>query len=229
MDYWSTNDPKEIEQFMQNIQQGKGIETYNLESWNHTSDSEFIGNLFFNDETNTFYSNFNTVENGIVHSNGIRIKASSFNEGKAKVYHDLQTKAELENTLFPRLEGLEHLIGPMAYYVTGSYIHKTSRLAKFIFPGSRIVGNASTNTSLLSLTARRGLKGVSKVSGLGSGVSLGGQIGRVGGKLLGPIGAALTLYDAATIGWELGEEYAPISTYLRKREYEKETAVPVLR
>jgi len=87
-DYWSTNDPEEIKRFMESQQWSKGQnlgEGFNFSSWTHVTDDEFVGNLTFNDETNTFYSSYGTVENGVATTVGVSIKANLVSDGLASV------------------------------------------------------------------------------------------------------------------------------------------------
>lgn len=87
MDYWSTNNPNEIARFMDTLRFGNNsiFESFNFDSWNHATDSEFTGNLTFNDKTNTFYSSYGTVEDGVLTSVGISIKASKVWDGGASI------------------------------------------------------------------------------------------------------------------------------------------------
>ncbi|WP_455589832.1 RHS repeat-associated core domain-containing protein [Bacteroides rodentium] len=86
MDYWSTNDPEAIRQFLEAAKEypygsGNFLNEVNFSSWNHSTDVEFLGNLTFNDQTNMFYSNYGTIENGIVTSIGVSFPALS-NDGE---------------------------------------------------------------------------------------------------------------------------------------------------
>lgn len=88
MDYWSTNDPNEIARLIATIcsipnARGSIIESFNFSSWNHSTDSEFLSDLTFNDETNTFYSSYGTVENGIATRVGISLPALGRNNRSA--------------------------------------------------------------------------------------------------------------------------------------------------
>jgi RHS repeat-associated protein len=93
-------------------------------------------------------------------------------------------------------EGLFSVYGP-AFQVFGSdFIPKNSSLAKFIFPTSRVVGDASKNTSLASLMFRRITpKSIGCVSWLPKSISFGGQLGRTI-PVIGNISTvATTIYD----------------------------------
>ena len=87
MDYWSTSDPNEISRFLGTLHFDNGsiFEIFNFDSWNHATDSEFTGNLTFNDQTNTFYSSYGVVENGVPTSVGISVKALNVWEGGASI------------------------------------------------------------------------------------------------------------------------------------------------
>jgi RHS repeat-associated protein len=87
MDYWSTNNPMEIQRFMESLQHGSNSisESFDFSSWKHATDAEFTGNLSFNDETNTFHTSYGMVENGEFFKNGISIKALNTWEGGASI------------------------------------------------------------------------------------------------------------------------------------------------
>jgi len=90
-DYWTTSDPATIERFMNSFKpfgENKSrlsIESFNYGSWGHASDADFIAGLTFNDENQTFYSSYGTVENGKPMIHGIQIKALNTWEGGASV------------------------------------------------------------------------------------------------------------------------------------------------
>lgn len=87
MDYWSTNDPNEIERFMDALRFNNNSisEHFNFDSWTHVTDEEFTGNLTFSDNTNTFYSSYGTVENGVPTRVGISVKATNVWDGGATI------------------------------------------------------------------------------------------------------------------------------------------------
>ena len=87
MDYWSTSDPSEISRFMSALRFGNGsiFESFNFDTWNHATDNEFTGHLTFNDETNTFYSSYGIVEDGVPTRVGVSVKASNVWEGGASI------------------------------------------------------------------------------------------------------------------------------------------------
>jgi RHS repeat-associated protein len=209
MDYWSTNDPAEIERFYNNIQSGWGISSYDYGSWDHATDAEFTSNLTYNDETGIFYSSYNTIEDNIVTSNGIKIKAydTDGNNKTAKIYHDFNQKSKFETSIIPELNGWEHTIGPSLYLPVEGFIPKKSKLAKAIFPRSSIVGHAGRNTSLVSLITHRFRP--SAAMGV-----------KATGRVLGPIGYVITAYDATTLGWELGKKYGPVTHIYTKAYFE---------
>jgi hypothetical protein len=76
-------------------------------------------------------------------------------------------------------------------------IDKNSSLARSLYPGSRVVGNASRNTSVASLTLRRALPSTRTVSWLPKATSIGGQFGRA----VPILGYVATAYDIATFPW----------------------------
>lgn len=87
MDYWSTSDPNEIARFMDAISFNNSsiFESFDFSSWNHITDDDFVGNLTFNDETNTFYTSYGVVENGIPTSVGVSVKAFNVWDGGAAI------------------------------------------------------------------------------------------------------------------------------------------------
>lgn len=70
MDYWSTNDPAEIERFMNSVRNGSAY--YNASNWTHVSDKDFTANLTYNDETFKFYTSFSYYDKkGILTCEGV--------------------------------------------------------------------------------------------------------------------------------------------------------------
>ena len=61
-DYWSTNDPSQILQFLNAI--GSGNTQFDFYGWSHAADAEFCGNLVYNDESHKFYTSYAEVTNG---------------------------------------------------------------------------------------------------------------------------------------------------------------------
>ena len=61
LDYWSTNDPYEINRFLQNWHNGSEID---YSGWNHTSDADFLANLSYNDKTGNYLYSYGAEENG---------------------------------------------------------------------------------------------------------------------------------------------------------------------
>ena len=86
-DYWTTNNPEEIKRFLQSQQYGSRsiVESFDFNSWTHVSDAEFIENLTFNDETNTFHLSYGTVQNGEPTVIGMSIKAAHVWDGGASI------------------------------------------------------------------------------------------------------------------------------------------------
>jgi RHS repeat-associated protein len=63
-DYWSTNDPELIRQFLNST--GRNAQYYDFSGWSHATDAQFTANLTYNDNTGKFYTSYTTVENGEV-------------------------------------------------------------------------------------------------------------------------------------------------------------------
>ena len=61
LDYWSTNDPYEINRFLQSWHNGSEID---YSGWNHTSDADFLANLSYNDKTGNYLYSYGALENG---------------------------------------------------------------------------------------------------------------------------------------------------------------------
>lgn len=87
MDYWSTNSPAEIARFMDALRFNNSsiLEKFNFSLWDYATDVEFTGNLTFNDETNTFYSSYGIVKDGVPTRVGVSVKASNVWEGGASI------------------------------------------------------------------------------------------------------------------------------------------------
>ncbi len=213
-DYWSTNDPDEIRKFWESLISSGSNNTllsFEFDNWDHMGDEEFISyvennigyNLSFNDETGMFYASYvNSVdpEWDIV--------------GVSKSWDDIMNFLEdinssnKDNSINANL-----LRGPALWGISGDFVPKNSKFAKLLWNKSRVVMGASKNTSILSLVLRRNLPQKS-INYLPKAGSLGGQLGRLGGKFLGPLGIGLTIYDS----FKLGYEYGPISTYIENKK-----------
>ena len=61
MDYWYTNNPDEIRNFMNSNYRAQ---SYDLSNWHRTSDVDFLANLHYNDQTNKYYYSYGTVKGG---------------------------------------------------------------------------------------------------------------------------------------------------------------------
>ena len=61
-DYWSTNDPEKIRQFINSV--GSGANYFDFSNWNHMTDGQFANRLSYNDETGKYWISYGTVENG---------------------------------------------------------------------------------------------------------------------------------------------------------------------
>ncbi|MFT3995486.1 MAG: RHS repeat-associated core domain-containing protein, partial [Dysgonomonas sp.] len=82
-DYWSTNDPELIKQFLNSM--GRGSSVHDMSSWNHATDAEFLGRGTFNDETGKFHTSYGTVIDGIATVIGVsfdtNLKPGATSEG----------------------------------------------------------------------------------------------------------------------------------------------------
>ena len=65
LDYWSTDDPDVIYEFLNNLKT-YGFSNIDYKEWNHTTDADFLANLAYNDQTNKYYYSRGMVENGEV-------------------------------------------------------------------------------------------------------------------------------------------------------------------
>jgi hypothetical protein len=83
MDYWSTNDPELIKQFLNSM--GCGSSVHDMSNWNHATDAEFLGRGTFNDETGKFHTSYASYENGVATVTGVtldtNIKPGATSEG----------------------------------------------------------------------------------------------------------------------------------------------------
>ena len=82
-DYWSTNDPEKIKQFLNSM--GRGSSVHDMSGWNHATDADFLGRGTFNDETGKFHTSYASYENGVATVTGVtldtNIKLGSTSEG----------------------------------------------------------------------------------------------------------------------------------------------------
>ncbi len=79
MDYWSTNDPRQIERFLNSLKNLSGprhMNSFDYSGWTHVEDDTFVGNLTYNDETKTFLTSYGYVVGDEVFCRGISIKAA---------------------------------------------------------------------------------------------------------------------------------------------------------
>ena len=65
MDYWSTDDPNVISEFLNNLKTF-GFSNLDYKEWHHTTDADFLANLSYNDQTNKYYYSRGTIEKGEV-------------------------------------------------------------------------------------------------------------------------------------------------------------------
>jgi RHS repeat-associated protein len=65
MDYWSTNDPEQIKNFLNAAARGNSQFDFSS-GWNHMTDADFADRLSYNDETGKYWISYGTVENGEV-------------------------------------------------------------------------------------------------------------------------------------------------------------------
>jgi len=95
---------------------------------------------------------------------------------------------------------------------SGPYVPKNSELAKSIWEESRWVKGSSSNTSVLSLMFRKMYQGVPPKSAwyLPKSTSFGGQLGRLAGNLLRPVGWALTTLSVYNIIQSWYDIYKPM-------------------
>lgn len=61
-DYWSTNDPELIKQFLNSA--GRVAKYYDFTGWDHATDTQFTSSLTYNDETGKYHMSYATVING---------------------------------------------------------------------------------------------------------------------------------------------------------------------
>ena len=54
-DYWSTDNPDAIKQFLYEYNSGIGFCNYDFDGWQHTSDIDFINGLSYDDESNYYF------------------------------------------------------------------------------------------------------------------------------------------------------------------------------
>ncbi|MBD8389038.1 RHS repeat-associated core domain-containing protein [Dysgonomonas sp. BGC7] len=70
-DYWSTNDPEKIKQFLNSM--GRGSSVHDMSGWNHATDAEFVGKGTLNDETGKFHTSYASYENGVATVTGVTL------------------------------------------------------------------------------------------------------------------------------------------------------------
>ena len=63
LDYWSTSDPAQIQQFLSDFQNNR---QHDMSGWQHTTDANFLANLFYNDQTNNYVYSYGKLEGGEV-------------------------------------------------------------------------------------------------------------------------------------------------------------------
>ena len=73
-DYWSTDNPDAIKQFLYEYSSGLGFCNYDFNGWQHTSDIDFINGLSYDDESNYYYLTLPFIDDDAF---GIRCKIFS--------------------------------------------------------------------------------------------------------------------------------------------------------
>ena len=150
MDYWSTNDPVEIERFWNSIFSPHVnmlqyySNSFNFSSWDHLTDAEFTDRLTFNDEKETFYFSYSKIINGEINVIGISVKATNTANGNAWTQYGYPDPGMIEqtNTLYDLL--------------SGRLIRKAGiEIAR----GTLLPGNSSTNTFGIS-SGKKSSKGM---------------------------------------------------------------------
>jgi RHS repeat-associated protein len=167
-DYWSTNDPNQIRRFFESqkwSQSQNPIEDFNFSSWTHVTDAEFVGNLTFNDETNTFYSSYGTVEDGVATTVGVSIKANSVSNGSASIntaggeIHEM-----LDGSRRRASGGLDNVYPEFAVIVPlRAGTSAVTGLAKWMY--SNIFGSPVSTTNTFNANAARSVEKMGKAKG----------------------------------------------------------------
>jgi len=113
MDYWSTNDPVEIERFLNSIKNASSV--HDFSGWNHVSDEKFISSLengkyTLNDETGILYMSIGFIDNGVAGVLGISLQVATLLQDDMD---NLETKIEgivIRNTFLQRIQTNENKI-----------------------------------------------------------------------------------------------------------------------
>ena len=73
-DYWSTDNPDAIKQFLYEYNSGIGFCNYDFDGWQHTSDIDFINGLSYDDESNYYFLTLPFIDDDVF---GVRCKIFS--------------------------------------------------------------------------------------------------------------------------------------------------------
>jgi len=160
-DYWSTSDPATIERFLNSLKQVGGSrlpsESFDYGEWGHATDAQFTCGLTYNDDNQTFYSSYGTVENGQSVIHGIKIKAASFGDGNASVqtekgkWYDKSSGAiKQENVEFDLL-----LTGRMLWNILSATVSEAAQatLQTTLHGAERVAGSEATRGGVLTQEA----------------------------------------------------------------------------
>lgn len=216
MDYWSTNDPNVISEFLNNLKTF-GFSNLDYKEWNHTTDADFLANLSYNDQTNKYYYSHGTVENGevVCYSKAFDPDISS----------DWSIPFDVANSVYNQADNIRwgsngqfYYRNPQGYIFHGSqYVSVKSIntpglrfLAKCNYPVQFAIGGYNTiqgviadggwgyNATYQSSTALGGIAGGWAVGK--AGMWLGGIIGGVPGAIIvGVLGGVLGSWGASSL------------------------------
>ncbi|EGJ99562.1 hypothetical protein HMPREF9455_04058 [Dysgonomonas gadei ATCC BAA-286] len=213
-DVWTTNDPDQIARFLNHLQAVSGNKTSNpfdYGGWNRMTDDEYKEHnkdesVSFNDDTFNFNINLEGYQGNF--KAGMRSKETNY----AYI-----TSSDMDGLFAPEGEAGLNLDGNLTglgtgsafWYALGGGVHKSSIVAKAIWPPSRLVGEAKKTTSLYSLILHR--KGYGKITAKRalswtSGTTYAGQLSRLAAPI-GYVGAGFALYESWSIGRKLGYWY----------------------
>ena len=130
MDYWGTNDPEEIEQFMGALQNGDN--TFDFAGWNHASDAEFLADLTYDDEAKRYYSSYGAVVDGVATRIGVSLDADITPIVESYPYSGAFVRAPLNG--FAEHAAYYLGIGGYDRYIYDGAFDKMDHLTEKIFP-----------------------------------------------------------------------------------------------
>ena len=219
LDYWSTNDPYEINRFLQSWHNGSEID---YSGWNHTSDADFLANLSYNDKTGNYLYSYGALENGeaVCYGQIFPSAKKSFSYNANNIVDNLGTSLQQNagnstigsNGHFYWHSGMER-----GFY--GNQYVSTMSLAKFGRGITKVTGPIG-----IALSTAEIYKGYQQDKGIGyntihatagvGGGYLGGALGLYGftelgaiiGAPIGPWGMVLGGFVGATLG-SIGGSY----------------------